>query len=115
MHVPFRIKNSLMHTFGFLWLWVIDVAINIVISSKVVMYSAGQPWIKKTSDNHFDVTMGSYDGAETCELVGAYLLHQITTRYGTTFGLYRDDGLGISKDSPRKVELMKRDLCTIFI
>ena len=78
------------------------------------MYSAGQPWIKKTSDNHFDVTMGSYDGAETCELVGAYLLHQITTRYGTTFGLYRDDGLGISKDSPRKVELIKKDLCTIF-
>ena len=42
----------------------------------------------------FDVTMGSYDGAETCELVGLFLLNEIRKRHNN-FGLYRDDELGI--------------------
>ena len=31
------------------------------------MYNEGEPWIKKQS-NSFDVTMGSYDGAEVVNL-----------------------------------------------
>ena len=58
--------------------------------------------------------MGSYDGAESCELVGSFLLHLITQKYGKNFGLYRDDGLGIIKGSPRLVELTKKHLCEIF-
>ena len=60
--------------------------------------------------------MASYDGAESCELVGAYLLHKIKERFGSTcvFGLYRDDGLGISNASPRQTDLIKKDLCDIF-
>ena len=56
--------------------------------------------------------MGSYDGAESCELVGAYLLH----KFGSIcdFDLYRDDGLRISGVSPRQTELIKKDLCAIF-
>ena len=27
-------------------------------------------WKKKSTDSCFDVTMGSYDGADNCELVG---------------------------------------------
>ena len=58
--------------------------------------------------------MGSYDGAESCELVDAYLLHKIKERFGSIcdFGLYRDDG--ISRASPRQTELIKKDLCGIF-
>ena len=37
----------------------------------------------------FDVTMGSYDGAETCELVGTYIPSAINNMI---IGLYRDDG-----------------------
>ena len=40
--------------------------------------------------------MGSFDGAEICELVGIYILHnlsQITNK--RDIGLYRDDGLMI--------------------
>ena len=59
--------------------------------------------------------MGSYYGAESCELVGSFLLHQITTKHGNNFGLYRDDGLGISNKSPREVEIIKKDLCAIFM
>ena len=31
----------------------------------------------KKTESLFDVTMGSFDGAETCELVGLFLLHEI--------------------------------------
>ena len=38
--------------------------------------------------------MGSYDGAEICELVGLYILSFLGKVYGIqNVGLYRDDGL----------------------
>ena len=81
-----------------------------------LLYNSGEPWSKKTSSHMFDVTMGSYDGAESCELVGAYLLHNIQEKFGNTcnFGLYRDDGLGVTKASPRQTEIIKKELCDIF-
>ena len=81
-----------------------------------VLYNSGEPWSKRTSSNLFDVTMGSYDGAESCELVGTYLLHNIKERFGNAynFGLYRDDDLGVTKASPRQAELIKKELCSIF-
>ena len=45
---------------------------------------------------HFDVTMGSNDGAEICELVGLFLLSLIAEKYRKEdTGLYRDDGLAV--------------------
>ena len=42
--------------------------------------------------------MGSYDGAEVCELVGAYILNALATKYDKEqIGLYRDDGLAVFK------------------
>ena len=41
---------------------------------KSLLYNNYEPWKKKNADGCFDVTMGSYDGAEVCELVGIYLL-----------------------------------------
>ena len=41
---------------------------------------------KKNYSNMFDLTMGSFDGGEMCELIGRFLL-------GTNGGLYRDDEL----------------------
>ena len=35
------------------------------------LYKPGEYWGKKSSSNHFDITMGSFDGAESCELVGS--------------------------------------------
>ena len=37
---------------------------------------------------NFDVPMGSYDGAEICELVGLYLLHKLTDGKGTCRSIY---------------------------
>ena len=39
-----------------------------------------------------DVTMGSYDGAESTDLVGLFLLHQLK-HLPIDIGLYRNDGL----------------------
>ena len=89
---------------------------SILQAKSSVLYSCGEPWGKKNSSNLFDVTMGCYDGAESCELVGTYLLYKIKEKFGSTcdFDLYRDDALGISKASPRQTELIKKDLCCIF-
>ena len=69
---------------------------------------------QKASSNLFDVTMGSYDGAKMCKLVGTFVLHNIKEKYGNNFGLYRDGGLGISNALPHQVEIIKKDLCKIF-
>ena len=46
------------------------------------------------NDSCFDVTMGSYDGAEVRELVGIYLICLLTYIIDkSNSGLYRDDGL----------------------
>ena len=68
---------------------------------KSFLFCEGHPWTKIGQEN-FDVPMGSYDGAEICELVGLYILHQLTNEKEPIFeknkvGLYRDDGLAIIK------------------
>ena len=42
---------------------------DIIHEKRSLLFSGDHPWEKK-----IDVTMGSFDGAETCELVGCYLL-----------------------------------------
>jgi len=58
--------------------------------------------------------MGSYDGAETCELVGCYLLSQLRQIPGIEIGLYRDDGLAILNQTPREIEKAKTQTSQIF-
>ena len=77
-----------------------------------MIFTNGQPWIKKGS-KPFDVTMGSWDGAETSDLVGLYLLSKLTD-LGIDIGLYRDDGLAVCDKKPRRVELIKKKICKIF-
>ena len=69
-------------------------------------------WQKK-GDTTFDVAMGSFDGAETCELVGSFLLSQLQ-HIDINIGLYRDDGLAISNASPRDTENIKKEICRVF-
>ena len=47
---------------------------------KFLLFNKQQTWIKKES-GLFDVTMGAYDGAEVCELVGIFMLHQLSRVY----------------------------------
>ena len=57
--------------------------------------------------------MGSFDGAETCELIGLYLLSQLQ-HLDINIGLYKDDGLTACHKTPRQVELLKKKICAIF-
>ena len=55
---------------------------TVMDARKSLLFDKDTPWIKKDSNELFDVTMGSYDGAEICELVGLYTLSILTKRYG---------------------------------
>lgn len=81
-------------------------------AKKSILIHQQQSWQKK-GDSTFDVTMGSYDGAETCELVGSFLLSQLQN-LNINIGLYRDDGLAISSSTPRETENIKKEICHVF-
>ena len=57
--------------------------------------------------------MGSYDGAETRELVGRFLLSQLQDP-NINVGIYRDDGLAITNATLRDTENIKEEICRIF-
>ena len=46
-------------------------------SRKTLLFSDGEPWVKKDDKDDFDVPMGCYSGTEVCELVDTYLLNQL--------------------------------------
>ena len=48
-----------------------DKIMNIIEhAKKSLLFHNGNAWVKKEGNPLFEVTMGSYDGAEVCELVG---------------------------------------------
>ena len=85
---------------------------TILDTKKALLFKDGEPWVKKGS-KPFDVTMGSWDGAECADLVGLYLLSKLSG-LGLDIGLYRDDGLGACSLTPRQAEMAKKKLCRIF-
>ena len=86
----------------------------IIHAKRSLLYHQDSQWKKKNSDNTFDVTMGSYDGAETCELIGLYMLSLITPKFKDQVGLYRDDGLAVCKATPREIEKTKQEVSNVF-
>ena len=73
-----------------------------------------EEWEKKSGD--FDVTMGSFDGAETCELIGLYMLNLIQQHVPAhQIGLYRDDGLSIIPNANgQKLDRLRKKITQIF-
>jgi len=90
-----------------------DETEKILYAKRSLLFNSGNAW-GKHNYNLFDVTMGGYDGAETCELVEAYILNLITQKHGKSFGLYKDDGLRVSNKIPKEIENIKKDVCKIF-
>lgn len=64
----------------------------------------------------FDVSMGAYDGAEVCELVGTFILNKLGEHFKKSdIGLYRDDGLAVFKNiSGPEAERIKKKFKSIF-
>ena len=81
-----------------------------------MLFHDGNAWVKKEGNPLFDVTMGSYDGAEVCELVGLYLFGKLAPLIGTkNVGLYRDDGLAvIHQANGPKMDRIRKDIIALF-
>ena len=61
---------------------------------KYILFHNNVAWKEKAKTSCFDMTMGSYDGAEVCELVDTFNLSKLGNVIGKKkTGLYRDDGL----------------------
>ena len=58
--------------------------------------------------------MGSYDGAQVCELVGLYILSQMTHIRDFIPGLFRDDGLGGTTAGVRRQKEIIEEIKSIF-
>ena len=93
-----------------------DDTLNIIMHSrKSLLFCKDEAWVKKNNPE-FDVTMGAYDGAEVCELVGLFLLNKIKKECaGLELGLYRDDGLGVTRNLPGpQLEKLRKKLFALF-
>ena len=84
----------------------------ILHARRSLLYFRGSPWVKKENAD-FDVGMGSFDGAECCDIVGLFLLSQLQD-LGLNVGLYRDDLLATSRLTRRQNELVKQKLTRVF-
>ena len=82
---------------------------TIMHARKSLLYCDGEPWKKKEA-GIFDVTMGAFDGAEVCELVGIFILSQLATSCDKkNLGLYPNDGLAVFENmSGPQAEKMKK-------
>ena len=100
-----------------------DTLVNIKAKDKEIIHHARksllfnnkEPWVKK-GGNLFDVTMGAYDGAEVCELVGCFMLSIVTSKYNKqNIGLYRDDGLAVFRCTNGSInDRVKKDFQKTF-
>ena len=88
----------------------------IMHARKSLLFDKGTPWKKNDSDELFDVTMGSYDGAEICELVGLYTLRILSKRYGKEYiDRFWEDGLAVFKDiTGSRADIIRKEITNIF-
>lgn len=89
---------------------------TIMHARKSLLFDKNIPWRKKTNDDMFDVTMGSFDGAEICELVGLLILDELRSEFrNDCIGLYRDDGLAAFRNmGPRSADKLKSRFIKCF-
>ena len=93
------------------------IEIDTILNAKqTLLFTKGKTWSKRNASNCFDVAMGSYDGAETGELVGLFVrdrLKRIVPRQN--IGLYRDDGLAVVEStSGPKADKSRKGMIEIF-
>ena len=83
---------------------------------KSFLFYNGDAWVKKEGEEHFDVTEGSFDGAEICELIGLYMLSKMNNLFNNgSVGLYRDDGLAVvQKYSGPQLDRLRKDIIKVF-
>ena len=94
-----------------------DDDLSIIMQArKTLLIEGTAPWIKESRDEDFDVPIRCCDGAEMCELVGTYIQSKLTNIMNKEdVELYRDDGLGIFKNTYRsEIESKKKSIVKVF-
>ena len=91
----------------------------ILQTCRAAALSEGKTWVKQgpRDEERFAVTMGSYSGAEVCEVVTLHLLSQIVEAglmSKKQVGGFRDDLAGVTRATPRQADVMKKKLCELF-
>ena len=90
----------------------------IMYTRSSLLFDNEKPWSEKNSSNLFDVTMGSYDGAEVCKLAGLFILSKLKVKCGnnnSSIGLYRDDVLAVFRNmGPRSADKTRKIFCDVF-
>ena len=87
----------------------------IILEAKQSLLCNRNPQKKTNTNTLFNVTMGSYDGVKTCELIRIYILLQLKEKsYGIEIGLYRDDDLAVLHRTAQKIEKIKKEICKVF-
>ena len=83
---------------------------------KSLLFSDNKTWKKKSTDSCFDVTMGSFNGAEIGELVGLYIRSNLEKIHSkSNFGLYRDDGLALLRNlNGQQTEKIRKNIIEVF-
>ena len=88
------------------------------MTCKSTIFYKNQTWEKINTSNLFNVSMGSYNGAEVCNMVGLFMLNDIEKTnifQNNEFGIYKDDGLAvIQSKSPRAAENTAKTLHRIL-
>ena len=83
---------------------------------KSLLFSDNKTWKKQLADSCFDVTMGSFDGREICELVGLYIqskLEKILPK--SNFALYRDNGLALLRNlNGKQTDKVRQNIIGVF-
>lgn len=83
-------------------------------SRESFLFFNNEHWVKKENPD-FDVTMGAYDGAEVCEIVGLFILKKMSMFFKNEHvGLYRDDGLAVTSGSGPEIERTKKKIFKLF-
>ena len=94
-----------------------DNDIEIILHAcKTVLFSQDRVWHKKENNNSdlFDVPMGSFHGAEICDLIGLFILSKLS-KILDVCGMYRDDGLAlININSPQHYVRLEKKIINLF-
>lgn len=81
------------------------------------MIHNNEQWIKKSGEN-FDISTGSLDSAESSDLVGLFILYNLTVHNEISLnniGIYRDHGLMVVNNSTgNKVDKLRKWIHRVF-
>ena len=82
---------------------------------KSLLYYNDESWVK-TGESNFDFSIGAYDGAEVCDLIGNFMLSLLSKHIiKNHIGVFRENSLPILKNTcGPEVENLKKKFQKLF-